>query len=425
MDALDLFFKKYSYKFDKGYPDLNNKTDMILLESLLSEILNEKINLNESNLSGAATGYPGPLGSFKKYVVNNTKHDPSSPNDMSYTADRDATLLDINTKEVSDKISKGEEFKITIKSEDKVQQIKGGYYIPINFNGKEYLIRTTDVRKPTGKSVEPLAADLSSKEQGVFTLFTPGHPQEGQVISLFIEKTDDNWEFDYDGKKYKITYLGEPNWSGKGKPKTDVEIILNQAPRKELGTDIRISLKAANAMFVENWVIPTRATQIIDKTILKKEIIDIYNALIQDTLFKKGTTATNLALFIGTNPNSYTIGKRGSYKLTPEQSYEAYLGIEKFGKDSPATANCFFKGTIPATMTPEEFIKELVPFTPLTVKNELEPLYLYVRGSNESRGGSLFINRESVNSPWTINSTWKEELGIEETKDKNGNITYK
>ena len=47
MDVLDLFFKKYSYKFDKGYPDLNNKTDMILLESLLSEILNEKLSLSE------------------------------------------------------------------------------------------------------------------------------------------------------------------------------------------------------------------------------------------------------------------------------------------------------------------------------------------------------------------------------------------
>ena len=47
MDALDLFFKKYSYKFDKGYPDLNNKTDMILLESLLSKILNEKLSLSE------------------------------------------------------------------------------------------------------------------------------------------------------------------------------------------------------------------------------------------------------------------------------------------------------------------------------------------------------------------------------------------
>jgi len=421
MDIFDKFFKKFSYKFPKGYPDMNNEQDVVLLESILKE-LGVDININESNLSGAATGYPGSLGSFKKYVVDNPKHNPDSSDDMSYTADRDATLLDIDTKEASDSISKGEEFKITIKSEDKVQQIKGGYYVPISYNGKDYLIRTTDIRKPTGKSVEPLAADLSSKEEGIFTSFTPGHPQEGQVVKLFIEGTDDNWEFDYNGANYRVEYLGEPDWSGKGKPKTDVEVVLNAAPRAELGKDIRISLKAANAMFVENWVIPSRAIQILGKDELKDEIVDIYNELIAGTLFRTGTKATNLALFIGTNPNSYSIGGRGSYKLNPEQAYEAYLGIEKFGKDSPATANCFFKGNVPDT--PADFIKALVPFTPQTVEDELEDLYLYVRGSNESRGGSLFINRETVDSPWTINPAWKDALGISETKDKDGNIKY-
>ena len=420
MNVFDKFFKKYSYKFDKGYPDLNNEKDVILLESLFSN-LDIKIIINESNLSGAATGYPGSLGSFKKYVVDNTKHDPTSPDDMNYTADRDTTLLDIDTKTPSNNISKGEEFKITIKSEDKIQQIKGGYYVPISYNGKDALIRTSDIRKPTGKSVEPILPP-PSKETSVFTSFTPGHPQESQVVSLFIEHTDDNWEFDYDGKKYQVEYLGEPKWSGKGKPKTDVEILLNEPPRAELGTDIRISLKASNAMFVENWVIPSRALQIIGKDDLKKEVIDIYNGLIAGTLFKKGTTATNLAMFIGTNPNSYSIEGSGSYKLTPTQAYEAYLGAEKFGEDSPATPNCFFKGKVPST--PEKFIKELVPFTPKIVDEELEDLYLYIRGSNESRGGSLFINRESINGPWTINSTWKNELGISETKDNKGNIKY-
>lgn len=422
MNVFDKFFTKFAYKFEKGYPDMNNAQDIQLLESLLSKVLGEEININEANLSGAATGYPGSLGSFKKYVVDNPKHDPTSEDDMNYTANRDAVLLDIDTKETSDSISKGEEFKITIKSEDKVQQVKGGNYVPINYKGKVYLIRTTDIRKPTGKHVEPLKADLSSKEEGVFDSFTPGHPQEGQVVSLFIEGTDDNWEFNYGGKKYKVEYLGDPDWKGKGKPKTDVEVVLNGAPRADLGKDIRISLKAANAMFVENWVIPERATQIIDKDILKKEMIDIYNELIEGTLFRKGTTAKNLALFIGTNPNSYSIGGRGSYKLTPEQAYEAYLGVEKFGKDSPATANCFFKGQVP--LTPEEFIKELVPFTPQTVDKELEDLYLYVRGSNESRGGSLFMNRKDTDSPWSINSRWQDALGISETKDKDGNIKY-
>ena len=43
MDALDLFFKKYSYKFPKGYPDLNDEQDIKILRNLL-EGLNIKLN---------------------------------------------------------------------------------------------------------------------------------------------------------------------------------------------------------------------------------------------------------------------------------------------------------------------------------------------------------------------------------------------
>ena len=46
MDSLDLFFKKYSYKFDKGYPDMNNDQDVLLLESILKE-LGFPMDLNE------------------------------------------------------------------------------------------------------------------------------------------------------------------------------------------------------------------------------------------------------------------------------------------------------------------------------------------------------------------------------------------
>jgi hypothetical protein len=45
MDALDLFFKRYSYKFPKGYPDMNNNQDVLLLESLLSEVLGEAFSV--------------------------------------------------------------------------------------------------------------------------------------------------------------------------------------------------------------------------------------------------------------------------------------------------------------------------------------------------------------------------------------------
>ena len=47
MDVFDKFFQQYAYKFDKGYPDMNNEQDIALLESLLSEVIGEKFSLKE------------------------------------------------------------------------------------------------------------------------------------------------------------------------------------------------------------------------------------------------------------------------------------------------------------------------------------------------------------------------------------------
>ena len=49
MSIFDKFFTKFAYKFPKGYPDLDNPTDVALLESLISEATNFKFKLNEVN----------------------------------------------------------------------------------------------------------------------------------------------------------------------------------------------------------------------------------------------------------------------------------------------------------------------------------------------------------------------------------------
>jgi hypothetical protein len=50
MDVLDKFFQKYAYKFNKGYPDMNNEQDIQLLESLLANILGEELILENQDL---------------------------------------------------------------------------------------------------------------------------------------------------------------------------------------------------------------------------------------------------------------------------------------------------------------------------------------------------------------------------------------
>jgi hypothetical protein len=49
ISTFDKFFTKFAYKFDKGYPDMNNDQDVLLLESLISEIIGENFKmLNEA-----------------------------------------------------------------------------------------------------------------------------------------------------------------------------------------------------------------------------------------------------------------------------------------------------------------------------------------------------------------------------------------
>jgi len=50
MDVLDKFFTKYSYKFPKGYPDLKDKQDILLMESILEE-LGLRVRVDEADNS--------------------------------------------------------------------------------------------------------------------------------------------------------------------------------------------------------------------------------------------------------------------------------------------------------------------------------------------------------------------------------------
>jgi hypothetical protein len=57
MDIFDKFFRKFAYKFDKGYPDMNNEKDIFLLNELLNNlgITIEEAALTPSELSKDAT----------------------------------------------------------------------------------------------------------------------------------------------------------------------------------------------------------------------------------------------------------------------------------------------------------------------------------------------------------------------------------
>jgi len=45
MDNITKYLNKVAYKFPKGYPDMNNAQDVLLLESLISDVIGEKFSL--------------------------------------------------------------------------------------------------------------------------------------------------------------------------------------------------------------------------------------------------------------------------------------------------------------------------------------------------------------------------------------------
>ena len=45
MNIFDKFFTKYGYKFPKGYPDMNNEQDILLLENILEDLIGEAFSV--------------------------------------------------------------------------------------------------------------------------------------------------------------------------------------------------------------------------------------------------------------------------------------------------------------------------------------------------------------------------------------------
>jgi hypothetical protein len=69
MDALDLFFKKYSYKFPKGYPDLNDEQDINILADLLERLDVNLLKEDQDNEMSDIFSYIGDENQLTKLEV--------------------------------------------------------------------------------------------------------------------------------------------------------------------------------------------------------------------------------------------------------------------------------------------------------------------------------------------------------------------
>jgi len=97
MDVLDKFFRKFAYKFPKGYPDMKNEQDILLLENLLVNLgveveLTELKRLPYDTLTDKAKSIAQEL--MKVLNVTQDQIQPASPTNIVIYDDFRSQLID-------------------------------------------------------------------------------------------------------------------------------------------------------------------------------------------------------------------------------------------------------------------------------------------------------------------------------------------
>jgi hypothetical protein len=143
MDTLDIFLKKYSYKFTKGYPDMNNEQDILLMESILNKL---GIDLEEAKAT---------LNQIQQMIMNT----PGVEGKLSIPKGnkRMTNIGDISNEEFIDILSKTfslepPEIEVIPPSRDE-DKISGKFY-SFKFNFKDQPIILTLAGKPAGDKIE-------------------------------------------------------------------------------------------------------------------------------------------------------------------------------------------------------------------------------------------------------------------------------
>ena len=247
--------------------------------------------------------------------------------------------------------------------------------------------------KPSGKNVEFIKADLSQKiKKGVWRTFKGGIGHEEKIAQLFINGSGPMWEFEHNGKEYFIEDLGDPPWKGRGMPKTDLYVKVKPGLPGP-GTEIKLSLKQDNATYIDSWILPPRLEQLAGKSNAKKMIVDMIKKVQSGEI---GVRSPFMYWFTKTAPYN---GKA----LTGAEKIEAASGNQKFGKSSPAAANCFFKGCVPENIS--TLISNLLP-----IEKAVSDIGYSVRGYGADGNGACFRKTEA--GEWEVTPKWKSYFWI-------------
>jgi len=212
MDILSKFLNKVAYKFPKGYPDMNNAQDVLLLETLLDQLIlfevEDKGNISDNinQIRSVINNHPEYKDRVEAIQMKTTKRP------FIYVKDVPATNRDVRLEITKDLIKKGLLPNGEIKKDDNGAYYldADGYEIYIKGTGKDKYVTNTDQKEglvvvfynalkssqgwnenkdPFNKdNMSSLLSDLISLGDSIYSGL--GETAKGQVKSYF-EKFDE------------------------------------------------------------------------------------------------------------------------------------------------------------------------------------------------------------------------------------------
>ena len=153
MKVFDKFFKKFSYKFDKGYPDMENPTDVKLIESLIKDLGIHFIFENRELISIIDNN-------IKDYGNLETSGKDTIKLVFSYIPNRGAQS-DVLINEVYDEIKNLVDIEESLSNFRKIATGSSLGSAIVNFDGKDYKLIVIGASSDTGSDTDVKEALVS------------------------------------------------------------------------------------------------------------------------------------------------------------------------------------------------------------------------------------------------------------------------
>lgn len=148
MDVFDKFFQRYSYKFDKGYPNMDDSKDVLIIENILKELIVMEFE-DKGEIPNNIEKIRVNINNDQTYTVDAVQKPKTTQETYwVYIDDVPATSRPARLEVIRDLVKKGLFPKGEIKKFD-----KGGYYLETE-DGTKLVIKGTGSKFTTSTTVK-------------------------------------------------------------------------------------------------------------------------------------------------------------------------------------------------------------------------------------------------------------------------------